>query len=478
MVDTNWGFTAGFQDAQQTQIDRAQKQQLFEMSMDIDRTKLAGAQLDLKERETALDNAKAIQKLQSGALSKLAFDPKMDPVDKVTSELQAMAEADTEGGFPVQGAELLKQSVVVAKDHVEITEKLADQRMKDIQYVANLADTVHDQQSLDTAKMIAQGDGHKLPPEIAHMQWDPVQTPKFLQQLKAMTTTQMQKLEMDQKKAQITLEKVQAREGEARIPLIKAQADAAEALAAERRKNAGEAGGPSKEDLAAAYDLVRPLFKSENKNAVPADNAAAKSIALPIAERIAQLRKTGMSRSAAAAKALQEEKQNPASRLQDLSKPPPVAEAGVQMIDDILAILDQADQSNKRITGVPGMARRIVKEDIGGTMGLTNDTIANQFESKLTALQVELPALLLKSKSAGYFSKLKAEKMATIARGLRPGDNSATTRATLMDLRDQLSDRPSAASKGGDFEVNQDYTDANGNTATYLGNGQWQPKTK
>ena len=110
-----------------------------------------------------------------------------------------------------------------------------------------------------------------------------------------------------------------------------------------------------------------------------------------------------MSRSAAVAKAVQEEKAKPGSRLSGLSKPPAAAEAGVGMIDDILGLLDQAESKNIRITGVPGMARRILKEDIGGTAGLTNETIANDFESKLTALQTELPALLLKSKSAGYY---------------------------------------------------------------------------
>jgi hypothetical protein len=474
MVDTNWGFTAGFQDAQQAQIDRAQKSQLFDMSMDIDRTKLAGAQLDLKERETALDNAKAIQKLQSSALSKLAFDPKMDPVDKVTSELQTMAEADIEGGFPIQGAELLKQSVVVAKDHAEIIGKQSDQKMKDAQYVANLASTIHDQESLDSAKMVAQADGHTLPPEVAHMRWDPVKTPQFLKQLQDATTTQMQKLQQDKEKASTALTKVQTRKDEAEIVLDKAKTRAEVALAESREKNAGIAGGPSKEDIAAAYEAVKGEFgKGVTKE-------AAQAASLPVAERVAQLVKT-MPRSQAVARAIQEEKSKPDSKLSGLSKPPPEAEAGVGMIDDLLGLLDKAQSQNKRITGIPGMARRVVKEDILGTVGITDDTIANDFEAQLTALHTELPALLLKSKTAGYFSKLKAEKMAMIARGLSPGDNINTTRSSLLQLRAELSGesgkeaQQTKKSDAGKFNAGERYVDANGNAAIYMGNGQWQP---
>lgn len=476
MVDTNWGFAAGFQDAQQTQIDRSQKQQLFDMSMDIDRSKLAGANLDLKERESALENAKTIQQIQSKALkaASLSQGPNDDPTEKTVSDLQAMALADTEGGFPVQGAELLKQSMVIAKDHEDIIDKQSAQKMKDVQYVANLADTVHDQQSLDTAKMIAQSDGHKLPPEVAHMQWDPVHTPKFLEQLKAATTTQMQKLQMDREKAQTALVKVQARKDEAEIPLEKARTEAELALAAQRLKNAGESGQPSKADLDAAFDAVKGDFGKG------ADKEAAKAAALPIAERTAQLVKQGIPRSAAVAKAYQEEKEKSGSRLQSLSKPPPAAEAGVDMIDGLLGLLDKAEQKNIRITGVPGMARRILKEDIGGTVGATDETIANDFEAQLTALHTELPALLLKSKSAGYFSKLKAEKMATIARGLKPGDNINTTRSSLLQLKAELSGEervePKADTKqdNSGFVTGKRYTDANGNTAVYKGNGVWE----
>lgn len=426
------GALAGQSFKQNAETLREQPQ-LFELSMAEGQAKLATSQMDLKERQTALDNAKAIQQIQSKALRRLSLgqmDSTADPTQATTDALQTMGMAEIEGGFPVQGAELLKQSVTIAKDHAEIISKQSDTKIKKFSFAASGLSDVHDEASWREFKMLAQSEYKgALDPKIA----DRPYSPELIKMLQDGAQTQLQKAQTERDRASTRLSNVEARKDEAEIPLEKARTEAEEALAAQRRKNAGESGQPAKEDLAAAYAAVKGDFGKG------ADKEAATAAALPIAERTAQLVRQGVPRSSAVAKAYQEEKAKSGSRLQGLSKPTPIAEAGVGMIDDILGLLDKADASNIRITGVPGMARRIVKEDVGGTLGLTKETIANDFESKLTALQVELPALLLKSKSQGQFSKLKADKMATIARGLKPGDNYATTRSALLQIRETLS---------------------------------------
>ena len=477
------GALAGQQFRQQAETIREQPQ-LFELSMAEGRTKLAGAQMDLQERQSALDNAKAIQQIQAKALKAAQLgqgDPNADPTEKTTDMLQAMGTADIEGGYPVQGAELLKQSVVIAKDHAEIVSKQSETQQKKLSFVTSGLDDVmaspDPQKAWRDFNMLAASEFKgALDPKIANRPYDR----QFIQMLRDTAQTQLQKSEADRNKAQERLADVEARKNEAEIPLERARTRAENALADQREKNAGIAGGPSKADLDAAYDAVKGEFGKG------ADKEAAKAASRPVAERAAQLiKQQGLPRSVAIDKAIQEEKAKPGSRLSGLSKPPAVAEAGVEMIDNLLGMLDKAEASNMRITGYPGMIRRVAKEDIGGTVGLTDETLANDFASQLTALHTELPALLLKSKSAGYFSKLKAEKMASVARGLSPGDNINTTRSSLLQLRETLSgekpaDKPSSANKEVKYTAGDRYTDAKGRSAIYLGGDpkkpeSWQP---
>lgn len=467
------GALAGQQYKQNQEALREQPQ-LFELSMAEGKAKLASSQMDLQERQTALDNAKAIQQIQAKAMRSVTMgqaDPNSDPTQKTTDALEAMGMADIEGGFPVQGAELLKQSAVIAKDHATIMKEQTDAQEKKLNFVAGGLQDVHDQASWDQFNMLATAEFKgTMDPRIAKQPY----SPQLIKMLRDTTQTQLQKAETDRNKAQTRLDDVEARQHEAEIPLERARTAAEEALAAQRRKNAGESGQPSKEDLEAAYDLVRPSSKSGGKGATAADNAAAKAAALPIAERTAQLVKQGLSRSAAAARAYQEEKQKPASKLNDLDKADAPIETATRQIDDLLELLDKAKTRGTSVTGVPGTIRR-VGEYAGNVTGLRpNDNLSSQVESRLALLQNELPTLLGTSKQ---LSKQRQSEVETIIRGRGRFDSIESTQQSLEDIRTVLGGGKAPERKSETFNYGERYVDANGNAAIYLGNGKWQ-KTK
>lgn len=123
------------------------------------------------------------------------------------------------------------------------------------------------------------------------------------------------------------------------------------------------------------------------------------------------------------------------------------------------------------VTGVTGHAARI-SESVGNALGMSDETVARDFESKNSELQLLLPKLLTgSSKSA----KDERDKVATIARGLKFGDTPQNTVSALEELDRSLSAGAAPADR---FEVGKAYKDAKGNTAIYKGNGQWQPQPK
>lgn len=106
------------------------------------------------------------------------------------------------------------------------------------------------------------------------------------------------------------------------------------------------------------------------------------------------------------------------------------------LIDDLIKQLDAAGSKGPfgSITGVGGMIRRGV-ETAANVTGVSNDTTAHDFETKLSELQLLMAPLLAGSRTA----KDQREKIEKVVRGLKAGDTRQNTRQALLSLKQQLS---------------------------------------
>jgi hypothetical protein len=143
-----------------------------------------------------------------------------------------------------------------------------------------------------------------------------------------------------------------------------------------------------------------------------------------------------------------------------------MSEANSQ-IDDLVKMLDEQEKKGPGlgITGMGGVVKRGL-ETVGNVTGLSDETTAHDFESKLSNLQLAVAPLLASSRTA----KDQREKIEKVVRGLKPGDTRQSTKSALLALKKQLQGLQPAD----EYEVGKVYKDAKGNRATYLGEGKWE----
>lgn len=105
-----------------------------------------------------------------------------------------------------------------------------------------------------------------------------------------------------------------------------------------------------------------------------------------------------------------------------------------QLIDELIGTLDQQKAGRGLgVTGIGGLVRRGV-ETAGNVTGVSNDTTAHDFETKLSDLQLIVAPILAKSRTA----KDQREKIEKVVRGLKPGDTTQSTKSALLSLKQQL----------------------------------------
>lgn len=144
----------------------------------------------------------------------------------------------------------------------------------------------------------------------------------------------------------------------------------------------------------------------------------------------------------------------------------------VTLIDELTTMLDD-DKSPVSLTGAGGKVRRL-GETAGNVLGITDETSAHDFESKLEELRLMAPKLVTgSSKSA----KDERERIEKVARGLKLGDTKQNTLSALKSLRESIASLKDEAPKD-KFEVGKVYQNPKGERAEYLGNGKWKPLPK
>jgi hypothetical protein len=103
---------------------------------------------------------------------------------------------------------------------------------------------------------------------------------------------------------------------------------------------------------------------------------------------------------------------------------------------DVITEMENLLKSNTGITGLPGSARRIA-ESVGGTVGLTEEGSAHQYES----LARELQNILRQTETFRYKGRTLAKEVAdrdVMVRGLKFGDTGQVSLDQLQHLRNML----------------------------------------
>jgi hypothetical protein len=445
MADPGWGFASGFLSGTQ----EMQAIQLNNAKIADAPIQLARDQVSLESEKTALNTQKAALAAQQKMLQILDSQPQSstDPVADAAAKLSQVGEAQLKTGQVEAATKTFAEVSKMQENQSLIADRKFKQTTQVAEYVGSLLDNVastgYTKAAWDQANSIATVmTGQKSP--FANMlpaNATPEQVKAVVDKVRTGFTTQVQKAQIEREKALTAEAQVKTQNDIQERGLISARIDAERALADQRKKAVGE---PKAVDT---KDLVSLIQGDADNGKVPKPQAEA--LALGMQDEMEKYKRDGLSTAQAAQTAYQNAKKR--GDLKNIGRAPAEAESGVGMIDDLLSTLDKADNEGISVAGGKGLVRRWAKENVGGTLGLTDETIANDFASKMTALQTELPSLLAKGKSAGYFSKLKAEKMATIARGLSVGDNTNTSRSSLLQLREMLAGGDSAAApaKGG-----------------------------
>lgn len=111
------------------------------------------------------------------------------------------------------------------------------------------------------------------------------------------------------------------------------------------------------------------------------------------------------------------------------------------LIDEIIALSGKKTNvlgAKMSPTGFGGKVARTA-ETIGNVTGVSNQTGAHDFESKLSDLQLLLPKLLTGSSKSAKDERAKVE---TIARGLKAGDTPQNTKSALLQLKKAIGALP------------------------------------
>lgn len=166
-----------------------------------------------------------------------------------------------------------------------------------------------------------------------------------------------------------------------------------------------------------------------------------------------------------------------------------------ELMDRILQRLNSdRSRTSMGLTGAGGFTRRI-KEDVQNhlpySMGGSDDTSANDFETDIEALKAIMPKAVLDMK--GSSNKDARAAIATMTRGLRPGASNQNTASSINEIYRFLNNKdseyfegkrfgektnqpPAAKAKQDDsgFVEGQVYQNPKGQKGRYLGNGKWE----
>jgi hypothetical protein len=147
----------------------------------------------------------------------------------------------------------------------------------------------------------------------------------------------------------------------------------------------------------------------------------------------------------------------------------------IEQIDQLIAQL----QASPDVAGARGYVTRGLETARTATgMGDQTDVHAHQFQTGMETLMTQLPKILTGSSKSAKDERARVDN---IANALKLGSTGPIAIGKLNELKSILQHNRSTSAEEPDehgFIVGKDYTNPKGQTATYLGDGQWQLQAK
>lgn len=294
-----WGWASGVQQADQ---DQRQKM-LTNLQMAEGAQKLEAGGIAVKEAEMHLQQQQRMLSLLQGATTASSRGTPAEQMEARTesmaSNMDMLANFALESGMPEQAKEYANSASTIRKNAASVQENQSKLQIQHATMTANLMQNVHDQQSFDNALMIFQLEtGQKSP--YAGQRF----SPQLADQIRSRATTILQQSQIKLNEAKTKEASAQAKDAEARLPLIEAQKREANARATWLEKHGGGGNLPTASDLKSVTDLISSNFETDTSQ----DQANARVLARPIAERAKEMMQENpaLTQSAAARRAYQE----------------------------------------------------------------------------------------------------------------------------------------------------------------------------
>lgn len=294
-----WGWASGVQQAGQSQ----QQKMLTNLQLSEGAQKLEAGGIAIKEAEMHLQQQQRMLSLLQGASTASSQGTTAQQVDARTesmaSNMDMLANFALESGMPEQAKDYANTASTIRKNAASVQENQSKLQIQHATMTANLMENVHDQQSFDNALMIYQLEtGQKS--AFAGQRY----TPQLADQIRNRATTILQHSQIKLNEAKEKEASAQADDARAREPLIKAQEREADARTEYLQKHGGAATLPTSSDLKSVTDLISSNFDVDTTQ----DQANARVLARPIAERAKEMMQenSALTQSAAARRAYQE----------------------------------------------------------------------------------------------------------------------------------------------------------------------------
>lgn len=425
-----WGWQAGVQASQDYQMKKqesAQSKALFGLSMQEGEMKLEQEGVTLHAARLAQDRQEKLVGLMQADLAKrksATGTVGTASETTLTDTLNDMTEYSIEAGLPEQALISLEHSTTIQKNQSEIERAKRQDGQETAQFMVDHVDSITDQHSWDAFKMTSAASGlPALDPKLAAMTYDQLKQSGFLETAKAGAGYKLQQLKIDKEKSDEKNKESEETERGLRDKLLVVQTEEAKQRLASHGKVGSDPARP--DDIKAVVNKITAEYPT-------AKGATASDLALPIAEQVAKYRAQGLSQSEAVAKAFKESKDAGTFKNVGIK-----TEKNAQQFDRARTLIDELTalaQSGKRVTGAGGWVARTA-ETAENIVGVSGDTSAHDFESKLSELQLLIPRLLT---GASRSAKDERDKVSKIARGLRLGDTAENTVSSLSDLKDSL----------------------------------------
>lgn len=416
-----WGIQSG----QSQRLADDQAQGLFGLRM-------AEGAVTLEQQRFALSNAKDMlakqqqaQKLieAGNAKAKSTGDPTLD----TASMLFRIGQADMQAGLIEDGTASIVKAATLQENHARIVESQTKNQIAKYGFISSLAEGVHDQDTLDQAKMIyqAQFPEDKLPPVFQQPY-----NAKLVDQVKQGALTQLDKAKIEAEKGSAAERRAAAARDYAETTRAKAQVSEIE----QRTKNLAKVGGETKLPSKQETDSVAAMIKADSGPDV--DKNSVEVTAQKIAEEAKNIaQQTGKSMRQAQEEAYGKAKaRGDLSAVKATSKTQQYQDQSLALIDELI---DSAEKSKGKILGVTGLggyASRAV--EVGKNVLGSDDTEAATFASKMNELRLLIPKAL----GTGV-ARYKMAEIEKVTRGLSPGDTADNTISALKSLKESMTGR-------------------------------------